>query len=314
MAINYYKWDDSSAPTLSGTVGDMINLLDKCLVDGYGAKAPAGWIKEFSNTNRAAYRAGAGQAYYRFCDSAADESIGTAPINGENCTMRAFTSMTDVDTGLGMFPTVAQIPYYGVKKSSIADAVTKEWILVEDNGLVYFSVKQHGTTGVGYPGLTVFGKFKSTVPGDTYNYCIGASNSNNTTYSSSVWPTVDDVLYAARAHDGIVESKGMKMSFFSKLYTGNVSNYGFNNANEFDGSVTLIPFFLYEESESGVRYSIRGSFPGLFTQFEYMGLDNHTFDTFSSKDSTIDYTQCKHYTSSSLTIGFNIQTNDTWEW
>lgn len=38
MAVYLFKSTDSGAPTLSGTAGDLVNLLDKLLVDGYNSK------------------------------------------------------------------------------------------------------------------------------------------------------------------------------------------------------------------------------------------------------------------------------------
>ena len=39
MAVTIYTSDDAGAPVLDGTNGSLINLLDKCLVTGYGSKA-----------------------------------------------------------------------------------------------------------------------------------------------------------------------------------------------------------------------------------------------------------------------------------
>ena len=64
MTTRLYRSTDSSAPTLSGTVGDLVNLLDKCLVTGYGSQVAAGWTKPFTSTNSADFRGSAGLQYY----------------------------------------------------------------------------------------------------------------------------------------------------------------------------------------------------------------------------------------------------------
>ena len=56
-----YQSTDASAPTISGTVGSLITVLDAVLVDGYGSKAAAGWTKVFSGTNRAVYESARGR-------------------------------------------------------------------------------------------------------------------------------------------------------------------------------------------------------------------------------------------------------------
>ena len=43
MTVRIYSSSDAGAPVLRGnTPGDLINLLEKCLVTGYGSKAGAG--------------------------------------------------------------------------------------------------------------------------------------------------------------------------------------------------------------------------------------------------------------------------------
>ena len=64
MTVRLYRSTDGSAPTLSGTAGDLINLLDKCLVSGYGSSTAAGWTKPYTSTNAAAFRPGLGLQYY----------------------------------------------------------------------------------------------------------------------------------------------------------------------------------------------------------------------------------------------------------
>ncbi|MGE3907973.1 MAG: hypothetical protein AB7K36_01385, partial [Chloroflexota bacterium] len=51
-----YRSTDSGAPVLTGQAGSLLNLLDKCLVDGYGSKAAAGWSRPYTGTNKTAYR------------------------------------------------------------------------------------------------------------------------------------------------------------------------------------------------------------------------------------------------------------------
>ena len=45
-----YQSSDVGAPIFYGTSGSLVDLLDACLVNGYGSKSGAGWIKPFPNT------------------------------------------------------------------------------------------------------------------------------------------------------------------------------------------------------------------------------------------------------------------------
>ena len=50
MTVTVYRSTDASAPVLTGVAGAMKAVLDACLVNGYGAKAAAGWSAPFSAT------------------------------------------------------------------------------------------------------------------------------------------------------------------------------------------------------------------------------------------------------------------------
>lgn len=65
-----YRSTDAGAPPLRGyTPGDFINLLNKCLVTGYGTQPGAGWTMPYSytpsgTTTRAVFQPGTGNKYF----------------------------------------------------------------------------------------------------------------------------------------------------------------------------------------------------------------------------------------------------------
>jgi len=59
MPWTLYQSTDSGAPALSGQAGSLLEVLDACLVNGYGGKAAAGWGIAFSSGNKRVYRPGA---------------------------------------------------------------------------------------------------------------------------------------------------------------------------------------------------------------------------------------------------------------
>jgi hypothetical protein len=127
-----YKSTDASAPVLSGTVGSFIGVLDACLVNGYGAKAAAGWTKEYTGTNLAAYRMGSGGSAVRMYLRVDDTGTTSARVRG-------FVSMTDVNTGVEPFPTDAQISGGGYAwKSTSADSTARPWVLIATPTAFYF--------------------------------------------------------------------------------------------------------------------------------------------------------------------------------
>jgi len=162
MAVTVYRSTDSSAPTLSGTAGDLINLLDKCLVSGYGSKAAAGWSKPYTATNQAVFRPGSGVQHYFHVDD--NSPNGTAL--GREAFFRGSEGATGFQTWTNPFPTIAQLALgsgIGIRKSATADATTRSWIVIADDRTCWSFILSGDVAGL-YCGQ-VFGEFYSLVTG-----------------------------------------------------------------------------------------------------------------------------------------------------
>jgi hypothetical protein len=121
-----YKSTDASAPVLSGQVNALVNVLDKCLVAGYGSQTAAGWTKPYTGTNAAVFlQGGSGVLKYFQIDD-------NGPGAGAACEARVwgFETMTAYNTGTGQFPAAATAA--AVRKSNTADATARDWIVVAD--------------------------------------------------------------------------------------------------------------------------------------------------------------------------------------
>lgn len=169
-----YKSTDASAPTLSGTAGDMVNLLDKILCDGYGAKAAAGWTKAFTASSKRAYRQAGGNQFYLMVD---DSLVGAAT---KEANINGFEVMTAIGVGTGQFPNAAQTQTT-VRKSTTADATTRAWVAIADDRTFYLFVLT-GDTASTYHGMT-FGDMFSVLSGDPWRTVLianaGASPGSN---------------------------------------------------------------------------------------------------------------------------------------
>ena len=109
-------------------------------------RAPAGFSKAFSATNKAAYRSDDVTGTRLYCRI---DDTGTT-----NARVRGYEAMSDVDTGTGLFPTDAQISGGGyVPKSSSASAVA--WTLVSDGRMIYLLTQY--SNGSYWEGGFVFG-------------------------------------------------------------------------------------------------------------------------------------------------------------
>jgi len=201
MAWTIYRFDDGSAPSLTNAAGSMIALLDAILVNGYGAKAAAGWSKVYSGTNKAVYRAPAGDSrfYFRVDDSATVSSR-----------LIGYETMSDVDTGTNPFPTNAQVSG-GLYMRKSADATARPWVVAADGKRLYVGVGVADTIATPFAGIWHWypiGEFFSFK--GTWSYsamCMGdtaAGAGNNSFGNSSLVNASVPGLYLPRLNDETV--------------------------------------------------------------------------------------------------------------
>ena len=206
-----YTSTDDSAPSLTGEVGTLVNLLDKCLVAGYGTKAAAGWTKPFTGTNKAVFKQGTGSCgfYLRVLD---DGSIATTAARIALIT--GYTTMSSVDAGGGQFPDSTQgilgtKAYWGIRKSDTLDSVARPWILVADSMTFYLFVNT--ATNGGH--VCGFGDFYSLAPGITdINRCFIAGMNTEANSLASFFSCGLGTIAAAATWSnmtGITVAKGM---------------------------------------------------------------------------------------------------------
>ncbi len=179
-----YSSDDPGAPQLSGTVGSLISVLRAVLVGGYGSKDAAGWTEEFvgSDPYKAVFR-NSPITSSGYCTRVLDDGTAAAGGSARSATMRAFESMTDVDTGLGPTPTVSQMSNgYLWAKSQTANATNRSWFAFANDRWVYLFVAVGGT---GSPDDVPYfmGDIDSMMFGDDHCYLL--SGTSSTAYTGS---------------------------------------------------------------------------------------------------------------------------------
>lgn len=265
-----YRSTDGSAPTLSGTAGDLVNLLDKCLVAGYGSKAAAGWTKPYTGTNKAAFKQGGGNQFYLRVQ---DDAPGAG--GAKEARLRGYETMSDVDTGTGLFPTAAQATNGTfARKSTSADGTTRSWIVIADDRTVIVAVLTGDTSGVYYPFM--FGDFYSFVTADGYRTMIvGRSTENSGSQSGDLLMQAGGLVAAgstsnhwiARSYLGTGTSIAIQK--VANTWAGNSSsNFSFGNSiipfpNPPDGGIYLAPIYLADLVTAPVNH-IRGKMRGFW--------------------------------------------------
>lgn len=149
-APKVYKSTDPNAPVACATPKSLINILDACLVNGYGDLPGAGWTKPFASEDGtgAVYKQGAGgNGMYLKIFGVAElpERWSKGGIGQGFHGAALFESMTDYGNGVGRTPTadtafakemmpVCSRSHYSPNEDSTPCA----WLLIADSAFFYF--------------------------------------------------------------------------------------------------------------------------------------------------------------------------------
>jgi hypothetical protein len=268
-----YQNTDGSAPTLSGTVGSLVALLDACLVNGYGAKAAAGWTKPYTGVAKAVFRQGAGSngMYLRVQDDA--PGAGGA----KEARITGYEAMTTVDAGTNPFPSAAQgvggIAMVVARKSITADATARTWLVAADSRTAYVLIKSEAAVGVaGDYYCFGFGEFFSFQLNDPYRVLIMGRTSENAT-ASNVETFVRNDGGIGTATVGHFMPRGHNGTYgpINLSKTGDTvknANTGAGSGvvpytNPSDGGLYLAPFWISDPTTAPVK-GLRGRFRGVW--------------------------------------------------
>ena len=159
--------------------------------------APAGWAKVFSATNLAAYRsldAESTRMFLRVDDS------GTT-----NARVVGYENMTDVNTGVGAFPTSVQVAGGGWwPKANTAGAAARSWTLVADSKGFWLHLHT-AITAAGASGCVWgFGDFASLKSGDSYACQLFCEKSDIATSPAPSTRAVENCHYTPVTESGYI--------------------------------------------------------------------------------------------------------------
>jgi hypothetical protein len=164
--------------------------------------APVGsWEKAFSGSNLAVYRS-TDPASAKFCYRVEDSGTTVARLRG-------FETMSDGDTGSGLFPTDAQISGGGyLQKSTAANATAVYYHLVADSRTVLMAVAAASSGNATYLAAPVRG-FGDMLPvaqgGDAWSAAISCTTTSTQSNSSGAFDASSvgsPSIYMARVFGG----------------------------------------------------------------------------------------------------------------
>jgi len=150
-------------------------------------RAPAGWTRPYSGTNKAVYRnnSASGSGSYLRVDASGSSYEDR---------IRGYETMSDVDTGTGPFPTDAQVSgglYWA--RAHQSTTTNRPWVIVANDRMAFILVNPVGTTSTcGWFCLFVGDKY-SYKSGDAYRFTVFGGNASYYTSASST--TLNDLFY-----------------------------------------------------------------------------------------------------------------------
>jgi hypothetical protein len=269
MPWTLYKSTDASAPTLSGTAGSLLTLLDAILVDGYGTKPAAGWTEAYTGTNKRVYRMGSGRlmGYVRILDDASGAAGAKEGFISVN------ESMSSVDTATDTIISASgnDLP---IRKSDTADGTARPWVCVADGRTFILVICANSTSLASVGTLTYAGEIFSFVPNDNYNLAVmGRFTKNSATYNTTTEASVnangqatfasDSGHYIARDSTGIYKQRAFSKAPLFASATGYI-NGPFAFPNPADGGAILGPLYVRDSEPSGGE-TLRGRLRGMWS-------------------------------------------------
>ena len=260
--ITVYRSDDAGAPVLSGTAGALINVLDACLVDGYGDQLAAGWEKAYSATSRGAYRAASGNRFY----------LDVTDTDTRYPVLRGYRQMTAIGVGTGPFPSAGQLSS-GVRtmKSSASGSTPRPWVLIASPRAFYLWIAADAVEMSGYTLLVdvvFFGDAVSYLPGDAYmTLLIGKSTADitaaNTRFGNTLTTGADSAGHYI-ASDWIQTGNATPCGCLQTMPGTSTStgSIGCAYPDPITGSLLLDRMRVCEGGVS--QYLVRGHLPGVY--------------------------------------------------
>ena len=286
MGWRIFKATDSGAPAATLNVaGQLAAILRACLIDGYGTgedyKAPVGgWSEPFAEANNVAvFRADTGnRQFYQIQDS----SAAGAPF-------RAYESMSDIDTGVGVWFQHYLGKYYNTSNM--------DWIvLANEKTVILFFVFQNGWAP------QMFGEYESFFSGFGFNDIVcGCSiaqgrepyNFAMDTEQFSDAPIVGEGAYVHRLPDGSGLGAYCSAVSLTPRATGSDNySYSFDATNLTEKKPVLWPLLLGglfdTTSSSGTDYYNKSLFIGIVPLI--LGSDCAFVDLNTSINQTAEWT------------------------
>lgn len=277
--VNVYRWDDEGAPQIvEGRPSEFINVLKKCLVDGYGTKSAAGWSVAHESSPEET-------PYIVFQNSDVDGSGGILTIQQGNDNTRNTVRIHGALDFISPSEQGRAGGYFYCTSGGNSSSYANNWVVIATSTAFYIFMFPESRLGYNYMGanahsLFFAGDIHSFYPNDPASFVTlsGRVNSSQTGWTAQLNYVLGDnpaqELGYVYALDGS-ESRD-NCYFTSGLGLTNLSNSSIQDSAP---SIRLLSQLIlvtgsYQLSSAGSRGNseilpfARGRIPGLYTSQE----------------------------------------------
>ena len=240
-----YTSSDPQGPNyINGLTGSLIQVLNACLVYGYGTKPAAGWAKPLPDISSsvgslpilACYQQGSGSGMTLFVNDSAPNALSLAEeawVTGwelmtsltssllSTSSIGAYTGSNSQGFGYGQFPLSSQLLTYGHvvwRKSTALSSVGRPWLVIADASTMYIWIQagdgglyQHYSFGDIYSLRGSADLWKCYVYGKITENTVGNSQNNDWSDMITVGPynaTQASYLFTAQPGHYVARSSG----------------------------------------------------------------------------------------------------------
>ncbi len=215
--------------------------------------APAGWAKSFTGTNLAAYRSSDVQGTRMFL-RVNDTGAQFARVIG-------YENMTDINTGVGLFPTAVQVSGgLAWPKSDAASSAARPWVLIADSRSFYIAFAAYGYPANGFA-TYFFGDINAYRPGGDPFACVLAGSVGGTITSMGTDGIDASSGFGSsmpRAFTGLGSAAWHLSMSLGGVISGASASLG-SFPSQIDGGLRFLPRYV----AASLGQPPRGEFPGL---------------------------------------------------
>jgi hypothetical protein len=276
LPVTVYRWDDVGAPQIAnGKPSEILNILKKCLVQGYSSKASLGWSissEDAANVKIAFTNLGSGGSAVFYSDTGLDTSS-------------TYTRVTSCQSFVGFNDMHLQ----GFVGSVRCPSTSCKWMLIGNGTAFYFMMFNNSATisSGDYRPMFFMGDFLSLFTNDAHKFThvISSNSSAVNDNSSATYNSLAYTMAVQRSSQqvcklGYVDGLTTMLPYSVTTVLGDSNGYSSNSQNPSEITILSKAFLTYtslsvissSQDVYGTQYVhslvapwFRGALPGLFS-------------------------------------------------